>query len=85
MSNTQNIEDMVRKLTEALPAGIKDLEAEAKKQFKTVLESGMTKMDMVSREEFEIQKKVLEKTREKVDDLEERLSKIEKPEIEKPE
>jgi len=79
MSNTQNIEDMVRKLTEALPAGIRELEEEAKKQFKTVLESGMTKMDMVSREEFEIQKKVLEKTREKVD-LEERLSKLEKPE-----
>ncbi len=85
MSNTQNIEDMVRKLTEALPAGIKDLEAEAKKHFKTVLESGMTKMDMVNREEFEIQKKVLAKTREKVDDLEERLSKLEKPKIEKAE
>lgn len=80
MSNTQNIEDMVRKLTEALPAGIRELEEEAKKQFKTVIESGMTKMDMVSREEFEIQKKVLEKTRAKVDALEERLSKLEMPE-----
>jgi len=77
MSDSPNIEDMVRKLTDAIPAGIKELETEAKKQFRSVLETGFSKMDMVSREEFEIQRKVLAKTREKVDALEQRLSDLE--------
>jgi len=77
MSDSPNIEELVRKLTDAIPAGIKDLETEAKKQFRSVLETGFSKMDMVSREEFEIQRKVLAKTREKVDALEQRLSDLE--------
>ncbi|MCP5004840.1 MAG: accessory factor UbiK family protein [Planctomycetes bacterium] len=80
MADSPNIEDLVRKLTDAIPTGIKELEAEAKKQFRSILETGISKMDMVTREEFDIQTKVLAKTRKKVDDLEQRLSNLEKPE-----
>ncbi len=77
MADTPNIEDLVRKLTDAIPSGIKELETEAKKQFRTVLETGLSKMEMVTREEFDIQTKVLAKTREKVDILEQRLTDLE--------
>jgi len=77
MTDTPNIEDLVRKLTDAIPSGIKELETEAKKQFRTVLETGLSKMEMVTREEFDIQTKVLAKTREKVDILEQRLTDLE--------
>ncbi len=77
MTDKQNIEDMVRKLAEAIPPGIKELETEAKKQFSFILESGLSRMDLVTREEFDIQSKVLAKTREKVDILEQKLSELE--------
>ena len=78
MIDASKIDDLVRKLTAAIPPGLKDFETEAKKQFKAILESGLSKMDIVSREEFDIQVKVLAKTREKIDRLEEKLAELEK-------
>jgi BMFP domain-containing protein YqiC len=80
MIDTNKIDDLVRKLSEAFPPGFKTVEAEVKKQFRAILESGLTKMDFVSREEFDIQTKVLAKTREKIDLLEQKLSQLESPE-----
>lgn len=77
MIDAQKIDDLVRKLTAAIPPGLKEFETEARKQFKAILESGLTKMDLVSREEFDIQVKVLAKTREKIDKLEQQLSELE--------
>ena len=77
MIDAQKIDDLVRKLTDAIPPGLKELEAEAKKQFRGILESGLTKMDFVSREEFDIQVKVLAKTREKIDQLEQQIADLE--------
>ena len=73
MIDATKIDDLVRKLTAAIPPGLKDFETEARKQFKSILETGLTKMDLVSREEFDIQVKVLAKTREKIDLLEEQM------------
>ena len=78
MIDAQKIDELVRNLTAAIPPGLKEFEAEARKQFKSILESGLTKMDLVSREEFDIQVKVLAKTREKIDKLEQQLSELEK-------
>lgn len=78
MIDAQKIDDLVRKLTAAIPPGLKEFEAEARKQFRGILESGLAKMDLVSREEFDIQVKVLAKTREKVDKLEQLISDLEK-------
>ena len=78
MIDAQKIDDLVRNLTAAIPPGLKEFEAEARKQFKSILESGLTKMDLVSREEFDIQVKVLAKTREKIDKLEQQLAELEK-------
>ena len=80
MIDATKIDDLVRKLTAAIPPGLKEFEAEAKKQFKGVLESGLSKMDLVTREEFDIQVKVLAKTREKIDQLEQRLADLDKAE-----
>lgn len=79
MTDNKLLDDLVRKLTDAIPSGIKELEADAKKQFRTILEAGLNKMelDLVSREEFDIQVKVLQKTREKVELLEQKLAELE--------
>ena len=76
MIDATKIDDLVRKLTATLPPGLKEFEQEARSQFKTILESGISKMDLVSREEFDIQVKVLAKTREKIDLLEEQMQEL---------
>ena len=78
MIDAKTLDDLVRKLTAAIPPGLKEFEAEARKQFRAILEAGLTKMDLVSREEFDIQVKVLAKTREKIDLLEQQLADLEK-------
>ena len=72
--NMQFIEDLSSKLRETLsksPAG--DLE----KNIHALLQSVLTKLALVSREEFDVQTEVLRKTREKLDALEKQLSAVE--------
>jgi len=78
MIDAQLIDDLVSKISDVVPPGIKEIEMEVKKQIKAIIESSIAKMDLVSREEFDIQVKVLAKTREKIDKLERQLLEMEK-------
>ena len=77
MIDPQKLDDLVRQLGATLPPEFEAFEQEMKKQFKAVLESAFQKLDLVSREEFDIQVKVLQKTREQLTQLEEQLTKLE--------
>ncbi len=66
----QTIDDITRRLAESVPGEFKTARAELERQFKTVLENAFSRLDLVTREEFEIQKKVLLRTREKLEQLE---------------
>jgi ubiquinone biosynthesis accessory factor UbiK len=77
MIDPKKIEDMARQIHNALPPGIKSLGEEVDKKVKQVLQSQLNKLDMVSREEFDVQTKVLLRTREKLTALEEKLTQIE--------
>jgi len=69
----QTLDEITRRLAAAVPAELKTARAEIESQFRTILEATFNRMDLVTREEFEIQKKVLARTREKLEDLEARL------------
>jgi ubiquinone biosynthesis accessory factor UbiK len=69
----QTIDDITRRLAEAVPAELKTVRAEIEAQFRQILEATFNRMDLVTREEFEIQKKVLARTREKLEALETQL------------
>lgn len=71
------INELVDRLLEALPPGFAKLPQEVKKNFRLVLESTFEKMDLVTRAEFDVQQKVLEKTREKLEELEAQLAAFE--------
>ncbi len=73
MINPTQLEALVKKLYKALPSGIQSVEQDIKQQFKDILRAGFTNMDLLTREEFDVQVKVLERTREKVDLLEKQL------------
>ena len=76
MLDPQKLDDLVRQLSNALPPELKAAEAETRKHFKSILDSGFQRLDLVSREEFDIQVKVLQKTRAKLEQLEARLAEL---------
>lgn len=73
----ESIEDIARKLTEALPDGLRAVREDLENNFRGVLRSSLAKLDLVTREEFEVQEAVLEKTRAKLEALEARLKEME--------
>jgi len=78
MIDPKKIEEMARQIQNAMPSSIKNLGEEVEKKIRQVLQSQLNKLDMVSREEFEVQTKVLMRTREKLGALEEKLNQLEK-------
>ena len=71
------IDDLARKLSEALPGGLRSLQQDLEGNFKAVLRSALGKLDLVTREEFEVQSAVLTRTRERLKDFEARIAAME--------
>ncbi len=69
----QTLDEITRKLAAALPAELQTARDELQTQFRSILEATFNRMDLVTREEFEIQKKVLARTREKLEALEQAM------------
>ena len=73
MFNSQHLEDLAKKLYSSLPSSLQQVEGEIQQSFKDILQMTFARMDLVTREEFDVQRKVLARTREKVDDLEKQV------------
>ena len=73
----ESIDELARRLADSVPQGIRSVKDDLEKNFRSVLRSGLGKLDLVTREEFDVQEAVLARTREKLDSLEERLQTIE--------
>lgn len=69
MFDPKQFEDLAKKLYSALPTSLQNFESEIQQKFKEILQSTFTRMDLVTREEFDVQIKVLARTREKIDAL----------------
>jgi ubiquinone biosynthesis accessory factor UbiK len=77
MFDPKAIDDIASKLTAAIPPGLNNLKEDMEKNFRAILQGGLGKLDLVTREEFEVQKAVLAKTRSKLEALEKRVADIE--------
>ncbi len=77
MIDTKKIEQLARQIHESLPKGIRDLGDDMDKKIRQVLQSQFSRMDLVSREEFDVQTQVLLRTREKLGQLELRINALE--------
>lgn len=75
--DTGKLDELARKLIDALPGSVRELRADVEKNFRSALQSGFTKMDLVTREEFDVQTEVLARTRAKVENLEKQLAALE--------
>ena len=70
-------EEMIKKFSEAVPEQLKNAQHDMESNVRGILESGLQKMNLVTREEFEIQTAVLQRTREKLEALEKRVEELE--------
>ena len=72
-----NLDDLARQLAQSVPHNLKLLGEDLERNFRALLKSGLERMELVSREEFDVQRAVLERTREKLETMEARLAELE--------
>lgn len=70
------INDLAGKLADAVPGELHALRDDLEKNFRSLLGSGLDKLDLVTREEFDVQRKVLERTRQKLEALEREVERL---------
>ncbi len=73
----ESIDELAKRLVESVPQGLRSVKDDLEKNFQSVLRAGLGKLDLVTREEFEVQEAVLARTRQKLEALEERLISVE--------
>lgn len=73
MMDLRIIDELTRKLSEALPPGVAQAKGELEGQFRTVLTGAFEKMNLVTRDEYDAQCAVLEKTQAKLEELEKKM------------
>lgn len=78
MIDNQTINRLSDKINELLPPGLKQVREDFDARLKTLLQQQLASLEMVSREEFELQTRVLERTREKLEIIEARLRELDK-------
>lgn len=77
MINPKKLEEIAKQVSDALPPGVKTIGEEVERKVKQVLQSQLNKLDLVNREEFEVQTQVLLRTREKLMEMEQKLAALE--------
>ena len=77
MIDLNHIDDLARRLSSMVPPGLRESREELQQNFKSVLQSGLAKLDLVTREEFEVQRAVLLRTREKLEELQRAVAGLE--------
>ena len=75
--DSERLDEIMRRVIEALPAGAKELEREFRSTLRSALGAALERMELVSREEFDLQQAVLERTREKLERLERTVTELE--------
>lgn len=77
MFNPTMLDDIAKKLANLVPEGARELQRDVEKNFRSVLQNAFSKLDLVTREEFDVQQKVLLRTRTKLEELEKQVAALE--------
>jgi len=75
--DTQGLDELAKRLAEGLPPGLHALKSDLETNFRSVLQSGLARLDLVTRQDFDVQAGVLARTRAKLEALETRLATLE--------
>ena len=77
MIDPKAFEDLAKRFAEAVPPGVRQFQAEMEKNFHAALQATFAKLELVTREEFDVQQAVLARTRAKLEELEQQVAKLE--------
>ncbi len=77
MSDSRLLEDLAARLVRAVPASVAGLRGELEENFRAVLRGNLERLDLVSRERFEVQAELLARTQKRLVELEKRLGALE--------
>lgn len=77
MIGVESIDQLAQRLARLVPPGVAQAREDLEANFRDVLTHGLRRLDLVTREEFDVQRMVLERTRERIAQLEKRLAELE--------
>ena len=77
MFDSRNFEEIARSISRLLPPGASELKEEFERNIKAAIQSSLSRLDLVTREEFDIQQKLLQSAREHIDALEAKIAALE--------
>jgi len=72
------LEQLSKRISSLIPGDVKEVQDDIENNVKSLLQSTLTKMNLVTREEFDVQSAVLQRTREKLEQLEKQLDQLKK-------
>lgn len=78
MTDQPFIDRLVAELSRHLPSGLEQVRGDIERSARAVLQEGISRLDLISREEFDIQQQVLARTREKLETLEREVAELER-------
>ena len=76
-SDNFSLDEFARRIADSLPENLRGLGEDLQRNLKSTLRAGLERMDLVTREEFDIQAQLLARTREKLEALEARVAVLE--------
>jgi len=74
----KKLDELARGVLDKLPAGFQTLQQDMEKNLRAALQATLAKMELVTRDEFDVQSAVLQRSREKLEALEARVAELEK-------
>jgi len=77
MLDAKLLDDIAKRLSSAVPASAKAVQADIEKNLRAATQSVFSRLDLVTREEFDVQCKVLARSRSKIEQLEKQVAELE--------
>lgn len=77
MLDAKLLDDIAKRLSGAVPASAKAVQADVEKNLRAATQSVFDRLDLVTREEFDVQRKVLARSRSKIEQLEKQVAELE--------
>ncbi|MGA7800919.1 MAG: accessory factor UbiK family protein [Gammaproteobacteria bacterium] len=77
MLDPKTLDDLAQRLAGSVPAGVRELQQDLEKNLRATLQAGLARLDLVTREEFDVQQELLARTRAKLQGLERQIAELE--------
>lgn len=74
----ESLEQLSRRISSLIPGDLKHMQGDIENNIHSLLQSSLNKMNLVTREEFDVQSAVLQRTREKLEQLEKQVAQLQK-------